>query len=370
MSGARTHDDHDGDLPGEGARILWVSGAGSGVGRGTAVAAARDGWRLVLSGRRVEALEGTRALVEAAGSTAVVAPLDVTDDAALAAVVAGLDRLDGVVVAAGLNAPRRSWADQDLADFDRIVATNLTGPAHQVAAALPLLRASGGTVVLVSSYAAWTHSPGAGVAYSASKTRRSCATSTRRRRAAGSAPRTSARARSTATSSRSGRPSPTPPSARRCSRPTTWRAPRCSCSPRRRTCGSTSWCCPRCRSAAGSEGRLARSPRSVLEVVVDVVPESELLLARPPLPPAGVPDLELAVGLGLAAQIPRRRRAHRARRRIARTASPARADGRTSVPRVSPDPARPRPGFGRSPGARPPVPPRPGWRFRPATGSP
>jgi NAD(P)-dependent dehydrogenase (short-subunit alcohol dehydrogenase family) len=94
----------------------------------------------------------------------------VTDDAALAAVVAGLDRLDGVVVAAGLNAPRRSWADQDLADFDRIVATNLTGPAHQVAAALPLLRASGGTVVLVSSYAAWTHSPGAGVAYSASKT--------------------------------------------------------------------------------------------------------------------------------------------------------------------------------------------------------
>jgi NADP-dependent 3-hydroxy acid dehydrogenase YdfG len=173
MSGARTHDDHDGDAAGEGAagpRTLWVSGAGSGVGRATAIAAARDGWRLVLSGRRREALEETRALVDDLGSTAVVAPLDVTDDAALAAVVAGLDRLDGVVVAAGLNAPRRSWADQDLADFDRIVATNLTGPAHQVAAALPLLRASGGTVVLVSSYAAWTHSPGAGVAYSASKT--------------------------------------------------------------------------------------------------------------------------------------------------------------------------------------------------------
>jgi len=176
MSGARTHDqqdDHDHDAPEEGApspRTLWISGAGSGVGRATAVAAARDGWRIVLSGRRREALEETRALVDDLGSTAVVAPLDVTDDAALAAVVAGLDRLDGVVVAAGLNAPRRSWADQDLADFDRIVATNLTGPAHQVAAALPLLRASGGTVVLVSSYAAWTHSPGAGVAYSASKT--------------------------------------------------------------------------------------------------------------------------------------------------------------------------------------------------------
>jgi NADP-dependent 3-hydroxy acid dehydrogenase YdfG len=167
------HDDHDLDARGEGAaspRTLWISGAGSGVGRATAVAAARDGWDLVLSGRRREALEETRALVDDLGSTAVVAPLDVTDDDALAAVVAGLDRLDGIVVAAGLNAPRRSWAEQETADFDRIVATNLTGPAHQVAAALPLLRVSGGTVVLVSSYAAWTHSPGAGVAYSASKT--------------------------------------------------------------------------------------------------------------------------------------------------------------------------------------------------------
>ncbi|MDQ0744460.1 NADP-dependent 3-hydroxy acid dehydrogenase YdfG [Clavibacter sp. B3I6] len=173
MTGTTTHDDHDGDRAGEGsagARVLWVSGAGSGVGRATAVAAARDGWDLVLSGRRMEPLEETQALVDDLGSRAVVAPLDVTDDAALAAVVAGLRRLDGIVVAAGLNAPRRAWADQDLADFDRIVATNLTGPAHQVAAALPLLRVSGGTVVLVSSYAAWTHSPGAGVAYSASKT--------------------------------------------------------------------------------------------------------------------------------------------------------------------------------------------------------
>jgi NADP-dependent 3-hydroxy acid dehydrogenase YdfG len=165
MSGAATYDDHDGNAPGEGTRTLWVSGAGSGVGRATAVAAARDGWDLVLSGRRVDALEETRALVDDLGSSAVVAPLDVTDDGRERRVVG-----DGIVVAAGLNAPRRSWADQDLADFDRIVATNLTGPAHQVAAALPLLRASGGTVVLVSSYAAWTHSPGAGVAYSASKT--------------------------------------------------------------------------------------------------------------------------------------------------------------------------------------------------------
>ncbi|WP_243668031.1 hypothetical protein [Clavibacter michiganensis] len=56
MSGARTHDqhdDHDLDARGEGSaspRTLWISGAGSGVGRATAVAAARDGWRLVLSG--------------------------------------------------------------------------------------------------------------------------------------------------------------------------------------------------------------------------------------------------------------------------------------------------------------------------------
>ena len=79
-------------------------------------------------------------------------------------------RVDDLVLAAGLNNPRRAWADQSVAGFTDVVATNLTGVVTVVDAALPDLRAAGGQVVVVSSYAGWRFSPGAGVAYSASKT--------------------------------------------------------------------------------------------------------------------------------------------------------------------------------------------------------
>ncbi|MFK4482001.1 SDR family oxidoreductase [Curtobacterium sp. AB7] len=155
-------------------RVLWVTGGGSGMGAASAEAAARDGWTVVLSGRRVDRLEQVAATITAAGGTAEVLPLDAADPAAVAsardAVLERLGRLDAVVLAAGLNAPRRRWDDQSLPDFRAIVDTNLTAVVTVVDAALPALRESGGVVVVVSSYAGWSFQPGAGVAYSASKT--------------------------------------------------------------------------------------------------------------------------------------------------------------------------------------------------------
>lgn len=155
-------------------RVLWVTGGGSGMGAASAEAAARDGWTVVLSGRRVDRLEQVAATITAAGGTAEVLPLDAADPAAVAsardAVLERFGRLDAVVLAAGLNAPRRRWDDQSLPDFRAIVDTNLTAVVTVVDAALPALRESGGVVVVVSSYAGWSFQPGAGVAYSASKT--------------------------------------------------------------------------------------------------------------------------------------------------------------------------------------------------------
>lgn len=155
-------------------RVLWVTGGGSGMGAASAEAAARDGWTVVLSGRRAERLEQVAGAVRAAGGTADVLPLDANDPAAVAAardtVLERHGRLDGLVLAAGLNAPRRRWDDQSLTDFRAIVDTNLTAVVSVVDAALPALRSSGGgVVVVVSSYAGWSFQPGAGVAYSASK---------------------------------------------------------------------------------------------------------------------------------------------------------------------------------------------------------
>ncbi|WP_432506079.1 SDR family oxidoreductase [Kineococcus arenarius] len=155
-------------------KVAWITGGGTGTGRAVAEAAARAGWAVVVSGRRPEPLRETAAAITRAGGAALALPLDVQDAAAVAAaraaVVEGFGRLDGLVLAAGLNSPRRRWDDQDVAGVHDVIATNLSGPITVLDAALPDLRRSAGVVVVVSSYAGWTFSPGAGVAYSASKT--------------------------------------------------------------------------------------------------------------------------------------------------------------------------------------------------------
>lgn len=156
-----------------GGRVLWITGAGSGMGRATALSAAASGWLVVASGRRAEALDETVRLVEASGGKAVAQVCDVRDVGSVAnvrdVILRDLGRIDALVLSSGLNSPKRAWADQSMATFDDIVQTNLTSVARVIDAALPSLRKARGQVVVVSSYAAWQFSPGAGVAYSASK---------------------------------------------------------------------------------------------------------------------------------------------------------------------------------------------------------
>lgn len=163
-------------------RVLWVTGGGSGMGRAVALAAARSGRRVAVTGRRVEALDETVAEITAAGGTALAAAADATDPAALARaherIVAEFGTVDDLVTAAGSNAPRRRWDDQSMAEFATIVDTNLTSVARAIDLALPGIRAAQGRVVVISSFAGWRFSTKGGVAYSASKTALSslCAT--------------------------------------------------------------------------------------------------------------------------------------------------------------------------------------------------
>jgi NADP-dependent 3-hydroxy acid dehydrogenase YdfG len=158
--------------------VLWVTGAGSGMGRASALSAASSGWRVALTGRRPELVQAVAAEVarEIAAADGQVLPIpgDVRDGEGVTACVSAIERrwgrLDGLVLAAGVNTPRRTWKDQDLQELTDIVGTNLVSVARVVQRALPLLRRSAGTIVVISSYAGWRFSPGAGVAYSTSKT--------------------------------------------------------------------------------------------------------------------------------------------------------------------------------------------------------
>ena len=156
-------------------RVVWVTGAGSGIGRAAALAGAASGSRVALSGRRVDPLTETARLVAEAGGQALTLPLDARDPEAVRRahrqIVAAWSEVSDLVVAAGANTPKRYWKDQSMSEFEDILATNLTAAVSMIEVVLPGMRArGGGQIVVVSSYSAWRFSPHAGVAYTASKT--------------------------------------------------------------------------------------------------------------------------------------------------------------------------------------------------------
>ena len=155
-------------------RVVWVTGAGSGIGRGAAMAAASSFGRIALSGRREGPLTETARLVREAGGQPLVLPLDARDTDAVrrahSQIVGKWPEVSDLVLAAGVNTPERYWQNQSMAEFESIVATNLTAVVSLIDLVLPGMRArGGGQIVVVSSYSAWRFVPYAGVAYSASK---------------------------------------------------------------------------------------------------------------------------------------------------------------------------------------------------------
>jgi NAD(P)-dependent dehydrogenase (short-subunit alcohol dehydrogenase family) len=113
-------------------RIALVTGAGTGIGRAAALALLEDGWQVVLTGRRLEALEQTRALVAAPAVDRCLALVaDVTQEASVAALFAQIasryGRLDLLFNNAGTGAPPVNLEDLTLAQWQTAVDTNLTG---------------------------------------------------------------------------------------------------------------------------------------------------------------------------------------------------------------------------------------------------
>ena len=154
--------------------VAWVTGAGSGIGRAGAEALAGAGAKVVLSGRRVDALEKTAAAIRDTGGEAVVEALDVADAQAVAAVAKRIadrfGRLDILVNNAGLNMAKRHWADMDLESWEKIVQVDLNGAFYVVHAALPIMRAQkDGLIINVASMAGKRVGYVSGVPYTAAK---------------------------------------------------------------------------------------------------------------------------------------------------------------------------------------------------------
>lgn len=156
------------------AKTALVSGAGSGIGQGIAEALDGLGLRLALVGRDPVKLERTRARLSQSAGEALVCPCDVAErgavEAMVASVLAGLGQVDVLVCNAGVNVRNRSLETLDPADWDRMIATNLTGAFNLVHFVLPSMRARrAGLIVQIDSVSGKRCSVLGGVGYSASK---------------------------------------------------------------------------------------------------------------------------------------------------------------------------------------------------------
>ena len=141
-----------------------VTGASSGIGAATARRLAADGFDVVVAARRADRLD---ALAAEIGGRAV--RLDTTDPDSVRALAAGLDSLDLLVNNAGGAFGADPVAAADPVDWDRMFAVNVLGTLRVTQALLPLLSAAGGgTIVTVTSTAAFVNYEGGG-GYTAAK---------------------------------------------------------------------------------------------------------------------------------------------------------------------------------------------------------
>jgi NAD(P)-dependent dehydrogenase (short-subunit alcohol dehydrogenase family) len=128
-------------------KVIVVTGAAQGIGRGCAEVLASEGARVVIGDVREDDGEAAAAAIRSGGGTALFQPVDVVEEAQCAALidaaVAAYGRLDGLVNNAGWY-PRATLEETTTELWERILAVNLRGPFYVCKHAVPHLRAGGG----------------------------------------------------------------------------------------------------------------------------------------------------------------------------------------------------------------------------------
>jgi short-subunit dehydrogenase len=153
-------------------RVVLITGASSGIGRGLAVELGRRGARLGLTARRAEELARVADEVSRAGGQALALPADVRRaeeiDGAAVRVREKWGRVDVLIANAGMSTTTAATR-LDAAEAGDVITVNVIGVVNSVAAVLPdMLKRGDGHLVAISSLASYRGMPKSG-AYSASK---------------------------------------------------------------------------------------------------------------------------------------------------------------------------------------------------------
>ncbi len=156
-------------------KVALVTGAGSVIGKGVALALMKDGDATVLAGRRKDKLEETANEGKSSGAKALVVGTDVSDPASIKALFAKakdtFGRLDVLFNNAGIGAPAVPLEDLPYETWKKVVDTNLTGMFLCTQEAIRIMKAQdprGGRIINNGSISAHTPRPRS-VAYTATK---------------------------------------------------------------------------------------------------------------------------------------------------------------------------------------------------------
>jgi NADP-dependent 3-hydroxy acid dehydrogenase YdfG len=155
-------------------KVTWITGAGTGIGQAAAIALAKSGADVILSGRRVQPLQETAEMLKSFGAVVSLEVLDVTDQASVRAVadriVTRHGRLDILVNNAGTNIVERHWDKVTPEGWRQVIDIDLNGAFYCAAAVLPVMRKQqDGLIINVSSWAGRFYTLLTGPAYSAAK---------------------------------------------------------------------------------------------------------------------------------------------------------------------------------------------------------
>lgn len=156
-------------------KVAVITGAGSGIGRATALELQREGWCVVLAGRRVEELNATLAMADPAGGEMLAVPTDVTEPQSVRALFAAthkaFGRIDVLFNNAGRGNPAMPMEDLALEQWQSVIDTNLTGCFLCAQEAIKIMKSQspkGGRIINNGSVSASTPRP-LSAAYTCSK---------------------------------------------------------------------------------------------------------------------------------------------------------------------------------------------------------
>lgn len=155
-------------------KVALVTGAGSGIGRASALALAKAGATVVALGHKLANAQEVLDQIESDGGAGLALEGDVADEAAMRDVVERIEReygrLDVVLANAGINGVWAPLEELTVEDWRQTIDVNLTGTFITVKRATPLLKRQGGSVIITSSInGTRTFSNTGASAYSSSK---------------------------------------------------------------------------------------------------------------------------------------------------------------------------------------------------------